>query len=218
VLKQRLVGALILVALGVIFWPIIFVQPGDREVAEIQPVPMSPGVTETPVEPPDQAGLRASPTVTAARTQQAEEERASYPVPVPIPPEPVAFDPEPAPQSTPDSEAEPAAQPALALAEKAPRAAPRDTAPEPLEMDSDGVPVAWILQIVSVSSAEKAEELRARLVSLNYKAYVTQVESNGRTLYRVYLGPKFERAVLEKLQPDIDAEFGVKSMVRRYVP
>ncbi len=30
VLKQRLIGALILVALGVVFWPIIFVEPGQQ--------------------------------------------------------------------------------------------------------------------------------------------------------------------------------------------
>ena len=30
ILKQRLVGALILVALGVVFWPIIFLQPDDK--------------------------------------------------------------------------------------------------------------------------------------------------------------------------------------------
>ncbi len=211
VLKQRLVGALILVALGVIFWPIIFVQPGDREVAEIQPVPERPGVTEAPVEPPDSAGLRASPEVTVAQAQVAQDERAAFPPPRP-----------PEPESEPESEmAEPeveAVEPAAALPAKTPVATPRETAPKPLEMDSDGVPVAWILQIVSVSSADKAEELRARLVALNYKAYVKEVQSNGRTLYRVYLGPKFERAVLEKLQPDIDAELGVKSMVRRYVP
>ncbi|MDG2270665.1 MAG: hypothetical protein P8L39_00075, partial [Halioglobus sp.] len=30
ILQQRLVGALILVALGIIFWPIVFVQPEDQ--------------------------------------------------------------------------------------------------------------------------------------------------------------------------------------------
>jgi DedD protein len=215
VLKQRLVGALILVALGVIFWPIIFVQPGDREMEEIQPLPMRPGVSETPVEPPDRVGLRASPETTVAETQAQLEDsddtdRPPYPVPA-------APDPEAQPLQA-AAEAPAAERPAPSLPEKTPVSSAREAAPEPLAVDSDGVPVAWILQIVSVSSADKAEELRARLVALNYKAYVTQVKSNGKTLYRVYLGPKFERDVLEKLQPDIDAEFGVKSMIRRYVP
>lgn len=213
-LKQRLVGALILVALGVIFWPIIFVQPGDREIEEIQPVPMRPGVSATPVEPPDSVGLRASPETTVAESEAlaGDADRSPYPPPA-----------APAPEAPPDASGpapgtEPAAEPAAPLPPKTPVSATREESPEPLAMDRDGVPVAWILQIVSVSSADKAEDLRARLVALNYKAYVTRVESGGKTLYRVYLGPKFERAVLEKLQPDIDAQFGVKSMIRRYVP
>lgn len=214
-LKQRLVGALILVALGVIFWPIIFVQPGDREIEEIQPVPMRPGVSATPVEPPDSAGLRASPETTVAESQALAGDTDRPPYPPPAAPGPEA----PPRQATgPAPDAEPAAEPPAPLPPKTPVSTTREEPPEPLAMDRDGVPVAWILQVVSVSSADKAEALRARLVALNYKAYVTRVESGGKTLYRVYLGPKFERAALEKLQPDIDAEFGVKSMIRRYVP
>ena len=70
----------------------------------------------------------------------------------------------------------------------------------------------------AVSDAEKAETLRARLVALNYKAYVKKVERNGKVLHRIYLGPKFERAKLEVLQDKIDAEFGVSTMVTRYIP
>ncbi len=65
ILKQRLVGALILVALGVVFWPIIFVQPGDRPSAEQARIPPRPEVNTTPIEPPDQVGLRPSREVEA---------------------------------------------------------------------------------------------------------------------------------------------------------
>ena len=61
ILKQRLVGALILVALGVVFWPIIFVEPGDQAVAEQRRIPPRPEVVTTAIEAPDLAGLRASP-------------------------------------------------------------------------------------------------------------------------------------------------------------
>jgi DedD protein len=61
ILKQRLVGALILVALGVVFWPIIFVEPGDKAVAQQTRIPPRPDVVTTPIEVPDLAGLRASP-------------------------------------------------------------------------------------------------------------------------------------------------------------
>jgi DedD protein len=85
-------------------------------------------------------------------------------------------------------------------------------------MDSDGVPVAWTLQVATVSSADKADKLRKRLLDMNQKAYVTTVHSSGKNLFRVSVGPKFERVELEKLQTNINAEFGVTSMVVRYIP
>lgn len=203
ILKQRLVGALILVALGVVFWPIIFVQPGEKEVAQQQQIPPRPGVPITPVEPPDQVGLRASPDHTAMDDSPHEED-----VTLPLDGRDQAAPVGPAPEPVP-----PAPRPKSKVADTA-----RTQPLAPLVMDGDGVPVAWILQVASVSSADNADALRKRLVSMNYKAYVKKVERNGKVLHRVYLGPKFERSRLEQLQPAIDAEFGVKSMVARYIP
>ena len=72
--------------------------------------------------------------------------------------------------------------------------------------------------MASVSKSEKAEELRKRLLSLGYKAYVKKIQRSGSSLLRVYIGPKFERAKLDKMKSTIDKEFGVKSMVLRYIP
>jgi DedD protein len=79
ILKQRLVGALILVALGVVFWPIIFVEPGDKAVAQQTRIPPRPDVVTTPIEVPDLAGLRASPE----RAVPAETEPVEPPAPEP---------------------------------------------------------------------------------------------------------------------------------------
>jgi DedD protein len=202
VLKQRLVGALILVALGVVFWPIIFVEPGERPGLDQVRIPPRPQVDTTPIEPPERAGLRPSETLQAP----------------PVPP-----------VEAPGTEADRAEKPLIpaagtetasptAAAVPAPGARTRTEPPEKPELDSDGVPIAWILQVASVSSDSKAEELRQRLQALNHKAYVKKVTREGKSLYRVYVGPKFERARLETIQADIDAQFGVKSMVMRYYP
>jgi DedD protein len=84
--------------------------------------------------------------------------------------------------------------------------------------DSDGVPVAWTLQVATVSSAEKADALRRRLLEKGEKAYVTTISSGGKQLYRVSVGPKFERQELERIQASINAEFGVTTMLVRYLP
>lgn len=194
ILKQRLVGALILVALGVVFWPIIFVEPGGRPEADQARIPPRPEVDTTPIEPPDQVGLRP-PQQVLARDSQLEEGGE--------------------PESVPQPALEPVPEP---VAEPAPQKRTRSESPEKLAMDSQGVPVAWILQVASVSSADKAEQLRQSLLQKDRKAYTRKIRRNGKDLYRVYIGPKFERGRLEAMQAEVDREFGVKSMIVRYIP
>lgn len=207
ILKQRLVGALILIALGVIFWPIIFVDPDQGAGMEELRIPPRPQVDATPIAAPDPAGLRGSPELEYNEAEFADPvfaEADSREFSEPVPAESMA----PVPASE---------QPSAVPAPPAPGAT-RTERPEQPVIDAQGVPVAWMLQVASVSSAEKAEQLRQRLEARGEKAWVAPVTIDGRTMYRVNVGPKFERARLEALQSGIDAEFGVKSLVKRYLP
>lgn len=200
ILKQRLVGALILVALGVVFWPIIFVEPGDYALEEVRRIPARPVVDTTPIPAPDKKGLRESVQLESRKEVQRQQEaidvaqQASPSVAQAIPPE--------TPKSTTPKSTKKT----------------RTQAPVKPAIDSEGVPIAWILQVASVSKSEKAEELRKRLLSLGYKGYVKKIQRSGNSLLRVYVGPKFERAKLDKIKAEIDREFGVRSMVLRYIP
>lgn len=205
ILKQRLVGALILVALGVVFWPIIFVEPGQRPGMEQGRIPPPPVIDTSPIELPEQGELRGSVEWEPEGMQEEEEtiveewteEPASEPAP---------------PQDSPHTAAAPL-EPVPAE-----QGGSRELAPEKPVLDSKGVPLAWILQVATVSSRGKADELRDRLLGMQEKAYVKQVKRGDKDLYRVYIGPNFERAQLEKIQGGIDSRFGVKSMIVRYVP
>lgn len=221
ILKQRLVGALILVALGVVFWPIIFVEPGSQSEEEQRRMPPRPQVNSTPIEPPDQVGLRPAVEVVArqeileAELVEAAQQPAAEPEPLPEQQTESQTEAASAPEDSPAAVPEPVAEP---VEPQAPTVPTRSTAPEKLAMDKQGVPIAWILQVASVSSQEKAEQLRQQLLVKDRKAYTRKISSNGKVLYRVYVGPKFERAQLERLKTDVDGEFGVSSMIVRYVP
>jgi len=204
ILKQRLVGALILVALGVIFWPIIFVQPDGPSAVTPRAIPEPPGVTVEPIAAPSDTGLRGSPESVALQEAGREGPEED----IDLPPDPVAEEPPPNPEAAGTTATPPAPDHRIA----------RTEAPEKLQMDSDGVPVAWTLQVATLSSAEKADDLRRRLLALEHKAYVVRIQRDGKTLYRVCVGPKFERAEVERLKTAIDSSFGVKSLVARYVP
>ena len=208
ILKQRLVGALILVALGVVFWPIIFVQPEQSAGEGPLSIPPPPDVSTEVVDAPDPDGLRGSP-----EPVDSIDGENVYGM----------FDAELAAGNLPaadsgQSEPEPEQEQEVIQAPPEPESETREQAPAPLAMDAEGVPLAWTIQVATVSNAEKAEKLRQRLLALNHKAYVATVNSGGKRLYRVGVGPQFERAELEKLQSGIDQEFGVKSLIVRYLP
>jgi DedD protein len=209
ILKQRLVGALILLALGVVFWPIVFVQPEQKPTAQQRSIPEPPAVSTTALEAPDQADLRGSPALTAIDETQGMDSSVAGGDPGGEGSEEVisvsassAVSAEPVTSST--------NTPAVSEV--------RSEAPQQLTVDADGVPRAWTLQVATVSSSEKAEALRMRLLSKNEKAYITKVSNGGKQLYRVCVGPKFERRELENMQASINAEFGVKTLLVRYVP
>ena len=193
ILKQRLVGALILVALGIVFWPIIFLQPDDKTASDPQ------SIAPAPIEVVSEGDLRALPDLAILDDNPDGGERAeSAPLAVATP-------------STISSEAGPRSSDSNTIGARA-------NAPEQLVMDSEGIPVAWTLQVVTVSSADKAEALRKQLLDMSQKAYIVIVRSNGKKLYRVCIGPKFERVELETLQASINAQFKVNSIVARYIP
>jgi DedD protein len=215
VLKQRLVGALILIALGVVFWPIIFVEPGDVTASGVREVPVRPGVNTQPIAAPDKKDLREAAELESRKEQQrredqlaearaADEAQAKAKSKSKAKAEKVNTAPTPAPEAVP-----------------APKVAERKTrtqAPQKPALDSEGVPIAWILQVASVSDAGKADALRASLLKLGHKAYTKKVYRSDKVLLRVYIGPKFERAKLDKIKPEIDGVFGVQSMIVRYIP
>ncbi len=207
VLKQRLVGALILLALGVVFWPIIFVEPGAPSGSTVREAPPPPAIDTSPVPPPDRAGLRVA-------APHDEAQRAALGDAMPVDALPDANSPGDATGSSAAVEETPS--PAVAALPEP--GSTRTEAPQPTTLDEQDIPVAWVLQVASVSEAQRADALRAQLVELGHKAYIKKVQSAGKTLYRVCIGPKVEKARLEAIRGGIDTQFGVKSLVVRYYP
>jgi DedD protein len=216
ILKQRLVGALILIALGVVFWPIIFVEPAVQPLGEAAQVPVRPTIDTTPIDPPGREGVRSSPALQADEEPPPPvEATAASEAALLIETKPAVIE-NPLERASVPQKPSPGGKPAPPAAKKQP--ATRTQAPVKPAIDADGVPIGWILQVASVSSPTKAEELRSGLVDMGYKAYIKKIKRENGVLLRVYVGPKFERARLEAIQPRVDAQFKVKSMVRRYIP
>ena len=227
--KQRLVGALILVALAVIFWPIIFVS-SERQPDELTvDVPAAPPVDRQPLPEPDNAGLRVRGD--AAAQGQFVRDVAPPPSTVPAPdPNDLAAAPATDPEQTGEASDDVAVTAALDPAlDPAPLPAREETVPVPTldearetlvkpAMDADGLPIAFSLQVATMARRDGAEALRDELVAAGYKGYIKRLRRDDRVLYRVLVGPKYRREDLVPVKAAVDEAWRVDSLIIRYLP
>ena len=188
--KQRLVGFIVLGALAIIFWPIVFVSPEpDQEL-------MLP-VFEMPERPAVVMSERREPILERVdRSRLPVIKRAEPPEDSII--DAIATDP----------------QGELVAADNEPNGqmASRQRA----EFDEQGLPVSWELQVATLSAQQRAEEIAELLREKGHKAYVSPVTIRSRQLYRVRIGPSLQRQRLIDIQADIDAYFGVESKIMKF--
>lgn len=220
VYKQRMVGALVLVALAVIFLPMLFSREDEQRQVNVEApaVPQTPAVTQVQVEPvvvPEPQALPQEPVpIDEEVTRQAAPSMpiapsapvasAPAPVPTPAPPpvaasRPVAPPPAPAPKPAP-------AQPIAA--------APAKPDVTPSRVDANGLSVSWSVQLASLSSRESAENLQKTLRSQGYNAYIRSADGKNR----VFVGPLIERAEADRLRDLLSRQQNLKGFVVRFQP
>ncbi|MBT2373170.1 SPOR domain-containing protein [Pseudomonas fluorescens] len=208
--KQRMVGALVLVALAVIFLPMLFSrQDEQRQVAvEAPAAPQAPVVPQVQVEPvvvPEPQALPQEPVPT-------DEELAEQQVPsMPVQPSVPVVKPAPA-------------APAVAAKPAAPAPAPKPVAPQPAapgkpdvgqsRIDPNGLPISWSVQLASLANRESAESLQKTLRSQGYNAYIRSADGKNR----VFVGPLIERAEADRLRDLLGRQQNLKGFVVRFQP
>jgi len=179
--RERLVGAFVLVAIVVLFVPALLKGPAREadtsEIADRRSVVIPVEVTSEP-------------------------EREEQLVPEPLSPDsgrPVVDEPLPQAAPPPATVPEPAFEP--------PRATEpvRSPADAPAAGAAPGQP-AWAVQLGAFSTREKAEALVARLRGNGYAAFVLEYRADGRVLHRVRVGPEQDReravAIAARLRKD----------------
>lgn len=210
VYKQRMVGALVLVALAVIFLPMLFSREDEqRHVAvDAPPVPQASAMPQVQVEPvvvPEPKALPQEPV-------PVEEPVVQQVAPsMPIAPSAPAVAPAPVVASKPVPKPAPAPVPAPAPAQPIAAAKP-DTSQS--RIDANGLSVSWSVQLASLSSRESAENLQKTLRSQGYNAYIRSAEGKNR----VFVGPLIERAEADRLRDLLGRQHNLKGFVVRFQP
>lgn len=222
-LKQRLVGALVLISLAVIFLPLLFDGREAMEKDAESTIPEEPVIKFTAIAPKHAEALDS-----AAKRIEESRIKADYPeteVLTTEAPEPERHDvatksehadtdkAETAGSDTAESNREQLARQLVEqerVNNEAIAQSPRD---EPTKLTN-----AWTVQLAAFSSEENAKRLHKRLLDAGYKSYVEKGVSTKGSLFRVFVGPEIreERA---KLQRDaLQKSFNLKGMVVRYAP
>lgn len=208
--KQRMVGALVLVALAVIFLPMLFSrQDEQRQVTVEAPVapqaPVMPQVQVEPVVVPEPQALPEEEPV-PTDTEIAEQQAPSAPIQPSVP------------------VVKPAPAPVVAAKPATPAPAPKPVAPQPAapgkpdvgqsRIDPNGLPISWSVQLASLSNRESAEALQKTLRSQGYNAYIRTADGKNR----VFVGPLIERAEADRLRDLLGRQQNLKGFVVRFQP
>ena len=210
--KQRMVGALVLVALAVIFLPMLFSrQDEQRQVTvEAPAAPQAPSVPPVQVEPvvvPEPQALPQEPVPGDDEIAQLEE--PSTPV---APTAPVAPAPAAKPVAPPAPAPVPVNKPTTAPSQPIGAAPKLDTTQS--RVDANGLSVSWSVQLASLSSRASAESLQKTLRSQGYNAYIRSADGKNR----VFVGPLIERAEADRLRDLLSRQQNLKGFVVRFQP
>lgn len=201
-LKQRVIGALVLISLAVIFVPMLFDEPHTERSSRTIDIPEEPPFPE----------VQAPPEVEAeVPTYRLEEpgELASEPAASPDQPEPEPAEPMPAAEEPAPAEPETVEPVQEAVAEEP--AAPQG---EPANEEISGSPEgAWVVQLGSFGNADNARRLRDKVREQGYDSHLEKVEQGDTVFTRVFAGPFVEKTAAEKAKRELDAEFGVNGLV-----
>lgn len=208
-LKQRLIGAAVLIALGVIFIPMLLDGAGHREQVTLDmEIPLEPqfSFNTPPSESPP------VPQVSLPVLEPPSQQAPSPPEP-PAPkvssaprPETAPTPPEPPPQPTPKRES---------VAPRTPEPPPKQVAKATPQTPAAG---GWVVQVGSFRSRDNAIALRDRLRAQGYRTFTEQAGSAARRVYRVKVGPIPKRSRAEALRDRLAAKERVKGLVMSYQP
>jgi DedD protein len=195
-LKQRLIGAIVLLALAVLFVPSLFNQEGRQRVDLSSQIPAEPLDSPAPLKIEE-----LERPLDAAEMRTPDE---FYPHSV-----------EAAAVSDPVAEKAETIAASVVEAQTAANIETKATVETKATADfSDAVSI----QVGSFESKERADALAKQLLQDDYKAYVRSSKSGNGTLHRVFVGPKLNREDAEREKAQLEKTLKIKALVVKFTP
>ena len=185
-LKERLVGAAVLVAVAVIFIPIILTDSPEPEAIQGSNIPEKPETNfSSRITPLLENDEKSSSTPIDAINIQAEDSQE---------------------ENKQNTTQEIVVEKVISVddnnAEK--ESTKKDERKKEVGVKDDVGLSAWIIQLGNFTNEENAQSLNEKLRKSGYPAFVEPLKKNGQISYRVRVGPEIKRSdadlLLEKLK------------------
>jgi len=237
--KRRLIGAAVIIALLVIFLPMLLLEevPGpvsEQEMAIPPPLDFDQGydapVSDPPVKPSVSTlpkyedPLQESPSLlqelpspeffeTPATTRSGPISEPAL-APVEKTPPTARLRPAPKAASTAKPRTPPAARPKVApKAASAPKPAPpRPSAPA----RASAGPSSWVIQVASLREYARADVLVQDLRVKGFPAYIQEARVKREVWYRIRIGPELTRKRIGSMAASLRRKTGLQGRIQRY--
>jgi DedD protein len=207
-LKQRLLGGAVLVALVVIFVPMLIDEPVERRTLSDHTIPVKPTVKKSIPDKRVESQKTTEPRPVSTMTMP-EPEKSPKPEPVV---EKKVKPPEPKPVVE-KKVKPPEPKPVVEKKVKPPEPKPVVTTKKESTRPS---PTAWIIQVASLTNEQNAKKLVESLRKADLPAQMKKVRLNGKLHYRIRVGPEVDHRLAEKMLAKIKQAFKLKPKLMRY--
>ncbi len=195
--KQRMIGAIVLIALGVIFIPILLNGESDDDMPIYGGNIPERHESITNMKPLNLTSNIAPPESTEIETIVVDE----------LSPEIVSNNTKH--EKSPKEKSAVESPQVIKLPVK-PTAAEKSTNTKNITV------TAWVIQVGSFSSKKNAMALRNKLRKKKYHAFVEAVKKKSELSYRVRIGPEVKKVTAESTQKRLKKEMKINGIVMKY--
>jgi len=193
-LKQRVVGAFVILSLGIIFLPMIFNEPHVDNAQIIEKIPPKPSFKTVIIEAPERPGfdkLYVDPSDSKVKKQPATE---------------VIQGKLPTDQKMPSSSSKRQTVVAVKSSKKVNKTSPKVS----------HLPIfknVWMVQLGTFANQNNAFRLRDKLRREGFDGHTKNVKLNGKPVVRVFTGPFANKSEAKRIKSRLDVKFKVKSQL-----
>ncbi len=192
--KHRLIGSAVLAAVAVLFLPSFFKDRQQYQVDTHSHIPGPPNITAVAFDEPVQPDS-IEPALTPETMFLPDENEQSSVAPSTI--------------------EQPVIENTVTGVKTSVSNSSSDSVPG-LPLNTKGLPDTWVIQVASLGSQEAANKLRDQLQADGHKAYVRAVPNT--VAYRVFIGPKQDKAEALAIKSQLDKRLKVNSMILPFKP